>query len=143
MLGICQALFFVNRHKKKDNYSVCYHGWQWFSIPQDFAKYVLLNEKKIYRTFHHTLASDESFIQTVAMNLDFKDRIYKFDCREESVMRKIDWSRGSPYTFREEDFEEIIKSPYLFVRKIEEHIDKKIAKMIFDEIKFRNTRKEP
>ena len=77
------------------------------------------------------------------MNLDFKDRIYKFDCREESVMRKIDWSRGSPYTFREEDFEEIIKSPYLFVRKIEEHIDKKIAKMIFDEIKFRNTRKEP
>lgn len=35
-------------------------------------------------------------------------------------MRKIDWNRGSPYTFVEDDYEEVISSPYIFVRKVDE-----------------------
>ena len=134
ILGRIQGLLGINRHKKKGNYAKCYCGWNWFSIPLDFAKHVLENEKKIYSTFHHTLASDESFMQTVAKNSDYMDRVYKPDVHEESVMRLIDWKRGSPYTFRKTDFDEIMSSPYLFVRKIDENVDAEIADMIYQSV---------
>ena len=138
MLGCCQRLLLINRHKKKKNYQTCYHGWNWFSIPEDFAKYVLLQEERIHSTFHHTLASDESFMQTVAMNSTFKERIYKFDCLEESVMRRIDWQRGRPYTFTREDYNYIMDSPYLFARKFNEIVDEKIVDMIYEEVNRQN-----
>lgn len=137
-LGILQSLIGINRHKKKGNYGICYCGWNWFSIPQDFAEYILQNESKIYSTFHHTLASDESFMQTVAMNSIFKERIYKLDSREEGAMRRIDWQRGGPYTFRTEDYDYIMSSPYLYARKFEETIDSDIIDRIYQEVKNQN-----
>ncbi len=138
VLGRLQFLLLINRHKKTGNYNICYHGWQWFSIPKDFAEYVVSQEAHIYSTFHHTLASDESFLQTVAMNSDFKHRIFKFDCLEESVMRRIDWKRGRPYTFTSEDYHYIMNSPYLFARKFDESKDGKIIEMIFEEVSCQN-----
>ena len=32
-------------------------------------------------------------------------------------MREIDWQRGSPYTWREEDFDELVRSERWFARK--------------------------
>ena len=137
IFGRCQGLFLINRHRKKRNFKDCYHGWQWFSIPKDFAEYIIQQEERIYSTFHHTLASDESFMQTVAMNSDFKSRIYKFDCLEESVMRRIDWHRGRPYTFTSEDYNYIMNSPYLFARKFDESVDKKIIELVYKSIILR------
>ncbi len=138
VLGRCQALLFINRHRIKLNFKDCYHGWNWFSIPKDFAQYVLLQEERIYSTFHHTLASDESFMQTVAMNSAFKTRIFKFDCLEESIMRRIDWNRGRPYTFTREDYNYIMDSPYLFARKFNENIDEKIIDLVYEEVNRKN-----
>lgn len=138
LFGKIQAIVGINRNRKKNNYPISYCGWQWFSIPRDFAEYVLLNEKKIYSTFHHTLASDESFMQTVAMNSSFKERIYKMDCKEDGAMRRIDWERGRPYTFKREDYDYIMNSPYIFARKFDENIDSVIIDKIYNEIKDKN-----
>ena len=44
----------------------------------------------------------------------FKDRIAQ---TAEGNARKIDWQRGSPYTWQDKDFEELIGSDRLFARK--------------------------
>ena len=70
------------------------------------------------------------FVQTMAYNSPFKQNLF-IPCQsglksygEEYAclanMRKIDWNRGSPYTFVEDDYEEVISSPYIFVRKVDE-----------------------
>ena len=117
-MGRLQGIFFINRHKNRKNYQTCYHGWNWFSVPKDFAEYVITKEDMIYSTFHHTAASDESFMQTVAMNSIYRDRIYKFDCLEESAMRRIDWKRGKPWTFKLNDYHYIMDSPYFLLENL-------------------------
>ena len=50
-------------------------------------------------------------------------------------MRLVDWKRGSngsPYTYREEDYYELINSEALFARKFSEDVDKNIIKKIVD-----------
>ena len=52
-------------------------------------------------------------------------------------MRLVDWkrgSKGSPYTFREEDYDELINSGALFARKFSEDVDKNIIEKIVDYI---------
>ena len=47
--------------------------------------------------------------------------------------RKIDWSRGNPYVWQENDFEELVNSPCLWARKFSEdqiNLVKRIAKHI-------------
>ena len=34
-----------------------------------------------------------------------------------SAMRKIDWERGKPYTWRNKDYDELVQSDMLFARK--------------------------
>lgn len=50
-------------------------------------------------------------------------------------MRIVDWKRGSngsPYIFREEDYDELINSGVLFARKFSEDVDKDVIKKIVD-----------
>ena len=54
-------------------------------------------------------------------------------------MRYIDWKRGKPYTWgqKENDFDELMNSPYMFARKFDEtHME--IVEKIFEEISRRN-----
>ena len=37
--------------------------------------------------------------------------------------RLIDWNRGSPYTFRQADFQELMASDCMFARKFDETVD--------------------
>ena len=66
----------------------------------------------------------------------FFDHLYipKLDNGFQSIMRNIDWNRGMPYTWREEDFEELINSNYLFARKFDETVDSTIIELISDYI---------
>lgn len=97
-------------------------GSQWFSITDKFAEFLVNNEDKICRQLKHTFIPDEFFVQLAAVNSSFADNLYYggFDdsCRQN--MRYIDWQRGSPYTFEEADFDEIMNSGCLFVRKLSE-----------------------
>ena len=52
---------------------------------------------------------------------------YNYDSK-----RYIDWKRGNPYTFRKEDFNNLINSKALFARKFDLSVDKEIVDMIFN-----------
>ena len=61
---------------------------------------------------------DEVFIPTLIYNSPFKNSIYKSDSNEYmSCMREIDWNRGTPYVWRNDDFDYLINSDKLFARK--------------------------
>ena len=40
-----------------------------------------------------------------------------------SSLREIDWNRGSPYTWRDEDYRYLHNSPNLFARKFSSHYE--------------------
>ena len=51
-------------------------------------------------------------------NSKFKDNVYRdYETDNENAMRLIDWIRGEPYVFKEEDFELIKNSKMMFARK--------------------------
>lgn len=49
-------------------------------------------------------------------------------------IRHIDWKRGTPYIFREEDFYELKNTPALFARKYDINVDRNIVGRIYKEI---------
>ena len=127
---IFQTILGINRVKK----TKVARGSQWFSISDDFVRYLLDNEKQIKKRLRFTFIPDEFFVQLAAVNSRFADNLYcdRFDNSSEQNMRLIDWTRGHPYTFNEEDFDEIMNSGCMFVRKLTD--DNKLPDMIFERI---------
>lgn len=127
-LGI-QNILGVNRLKQ--DFQLKY-GAVWFSITDLLVKEILSKENWIKRTFANTLLVDELYLQTIVYNSKFKENLYlnNFDDSYLSIMRFIDWQRGSPYTWRNEDFKELIESPYLFARKFDADSDKVLVDRI-------------
>ena len=102
-------------------------GSNWFSITEKCAKYVLDHKDWILQNFRNTKCCDEVFLQTLVYNSVFKNRLY-FDEYEKrhSNLRFTDWKRGKPYVFRNDDFNNLISSHYMFARKFDEKVDKDI-----------------
>lgn len=84
ILGRIQAVVGVNRLRESKLYPI-YGGMEWFSITEDFVSYILGNESIIQKTFHHTLASEEVFIQTLAMHYSFRDRVYGYNGKDDFI----------------------------------------------------------
>lgn len=136
-LGI-QKIAGVNRLKHVDMQIV--GGSNWCSLPHDFAMYLLEHRDVIHRIFHHSVCSDELFVHTMAYNSEYKDRIYRLKISQRNDdsdpdmfaanQRYIDWNRGKPYIFGEDDFDELMKVEYCFARKLAEtdtnHLMRKI-----------------
>ncbi|WP_349087531.1 hypothetical protein [Anaerobutyricum soehngenii] len=102
-------------------------------MTDELVSYVLKNKKKIKKVFNYTMC-DEMFLQTIVYNSSFKDKLYDKDYDDSCLgnQRYIDWKRGTPYTFRNEDFEELINSNCLFARKFNEKIDCKIIDRLLE-----------
>ncbi|MBC5710563.1 hypothetical protein H8S75_21685 [Hungatella sp. L12] len=120
-------------HCKKNDLDICY-GSQWFSITDKFAQYILERRNYIKADFKYSNAPDELFMQTILKSSPFLKNLY----RETSNtfygnMRLIDFHRGNPYTYRSTDIEEIKRSDYLFVRKVDERIEPGILELIAKE----------
>lgn len=90
-------------------------GGEWVSVTHAFVQFMLEKEEVIRNYFLQGIAADEVYKQTICWNSPFRDSIWPG-----GHMRLIDWNRGKPYTWREEDLEEIIHSGALFVRKVSE-----------------------
>lgn len=112
-----------------------YNGWTWFSITDDFARYVLSKRTWIEKHFKYTIASDELVIQTLAFNEPkFRDKLYDVTDLCRGSQRFIDWQRGKPYTWGKsaDDFKQLINSPYMFARKFNEQTHSDIVNQIFN-----------
>lgn len=123
---VCQRILGVNRLKhcpKK-----IYKGSNWFSINDAMVQTVLAEEPFIRKYLYHSLASDELFLQTIAMNCSLKDTVAN------EYMRYIDWDRGAPYTFQSSDFEELMASGAMFARKFSDQVDARITERIVKEV---------
>lgn len=111
----------------------CKKGFQWVSITDDFCSYLLSQKRWIKKHFINTFCPDETYKHTILWNSPFKNNIYSLATPEEGCMRKIDWERGmmiAPYTWRANDFEELMLSDKLFARKFNSLVDSKIIDMI-------------
>lgn len=124
----------INRVKKiKKEFR---YGSNWFSITHNLANYVLENEDFIKKTFKYTSCCDEIFLQTIVYNSKYFDNLYlKQDNSYKANQRYIDWTRGEPYTFKINDYDELIKSDMLFARKFSTKIDKEIVDKIYDYVR--------
>lgn len=135
MLNKIQKICKVNRIKNYD--MVWQKGPNWFSITHDLAEYVVKKEKWIKKVFFFSISGDEMFLQTIVKNSKYKDNLFMDGLTDEKLspcMRKIDWTRGKPYIWREKDFDELIESPYLFARKFDINVDKAIIEKIETEV---------
>lgn len=125
-----QKLTGVDKSYNPNNWDLV-DGWTWFSITNSFAKYVVEHEELIKKMFYNAKAPDEMFLQTLAFNSEFKDKIHDPHNLTNGSMRYIDWKRGTPYVFRKDDFNSLIESSSLFARKFDERIDSGIIDMIY------------
>ncbi|MFR5273304.1 beta-1,6-N-acetylglucosaminyltransferase [Intestinibacter bartlettii] len=102
-------------------------GDNWFSITNKCAKYICENEGKIKKMFKYATCPDEHFIHTILYNSRFKEKLSYDTC-----LREIDWNRGTPYTYKIDDYKLLISSQNLFARKFDYKIDKNIIDMIYN-----------
>lgn len=113
-------------------------GSQWVSISSDFAKYLVEKEEFILKRFRNVICPDEIFLQTLLYNSGFKDTIRDYEGKSDETIRKIDWLRGTPYTWEEKDFQELIESPSLFARKFSSSTDKAIIDLVKNHVLNQN-----
>ena len=111
------------KRTRKSKIEYC-KGSNWFSISQKLAEYILMNEKWIKKHFFKSFCIDELFLQTLVRNSKYKNRVTNKN------LRLIDWERGTPYTFTQEDYDMIISSGMMVARKFNEKKDMKIVNQI-------------
>lgn len=125
VLTLIQRFLHVNRLKRCD--FQIRKGPNWFSISDNFVRYVLEHEDWIQEHFSHSVCADELFLQTLAFNSPFRAYLYDESGQTGSManLRYVDWERGtenSPYTFQEEDRDMLLGLPHLFARKFDRDI---------------------
>ena len=125
-----QKIIGVSRNKKSN--IIFATGANWFSITEKFAEYVISKEKWVNDTFKFTRSGDEIFLQTILYNSDFINNVYNSDFDDNYIgcMRYIDWNRGNPYVFQIDDYAELVDSEFMFARKFDEKVDKKIIERL-------------
>ena len=68
-----QRVLLIKRNKNKKYYK----GSNWFSISNNFARYVISKEKEIEKEYKYTFCADEIFLQTLIKNSEYAKNIYK------------------------------------------------------------------
>ena len=117
-----QRLFGVDRTKKYPGV-VFQKGTNWFDITDGLARYVLSQKDEIREMYRSTCCADEVFLQTAVINSPFAGTLTPcaFDDDFRACCRYIDWKRGNPYTFGNDDFDELAETgpDFLFARKFD------------------------
>jgi hypothetical protein len=93
-------------------------GANWFSITDKCARYIVENECFVNNRFKNTMCCDEIFLQTIIWNnQELRKKIYNSKNELVGCMREIDWVRGTPYIWRDEDFDDLMNAKGLYARK--------------------------
>lgn len=119
---------------------------QWFSITDEFARYVIGQEAWLEKVFRHTSTPDEVFMPTLLWNSPFRDRLFDptihlererpYDPEHPGNLRLTDWTRGEsvrhPWVFRSEDWELLMTAPCFWARKFDERVDAEIIDRLYN-----------
>lgn len=124
-----QKVIGVHRY---DGSFVLQKGCNWVTITHDCVLYILSQKDFIKRVFKFSYIPDEMFIQTAIANSKYMSRVWKKSYTDDMTdcLRYIDWDRGLPYTFTNEEYGELIQSRCLFARKFSLNIDRTIVERI-------------
>lgn len=106
-------------------------GPNWCSVTEQFVEVLIQKERWVIETFAKAKNSDEYYKQTIALNEEFVSTLFDMQNEYRGCQRLIDWNRGKPYCWVLSDLEEIVKSDYLFCRKIE---DGQLAEALYNKI---------
>lgn len=71
-----KKILHVDVWNRKNSHVTLEYGSQWFSITDEFARYVLSKKDWIQSSFEHSYLCDELFLQTLAYNSHFYEKIY-------------------------------------------------------------------
>jgi hypothetical protein len=114
------------------------YGIAYFDITEEFVEAVLKNEKWIKKKFHAMVCCDELFLQSLINYLGLRAKCSrKNEGNHLQVNRYMDFHRGtgsSPYTFRKENFKELMETQAFFARKFDIDIDREIIDLIYKEV---------
>lgn len=91
-----------------------YKGSMWWSLTRSAAKLILSRRDEIRHLFGHALVADELFAQTILMDSEFASKIHP-----RGDLRAIDWIRGMPHVWTEEEINELLGSGAMFGRKFD------------------------
>ena len=114
-------------------------GSQWFSITHGLALHVLNNEQWVEKYFKYCGCGDEMFLQMLVRDTEFEKNLYEGKEKRLSNSRYIDWKRGNPYTFKEQDFDELMNSGCMFARKFDIVNNPQICHKIYNHLKSEET----
>ena len=113
-------------------------GEQWFSITSEFARHILRKADQLIPYFEDCYCADECFVATIIKNSpEYKKRLSGI------FTRKIDFSRGDPYIWKNTDFDYgvLTQTNSLFARKFSTaHFD--IVERLIQEIEHRRRQKK-
>lgn len=118
----------IIRYKRNHRIEI-HKGTNWISITNEFCRYLIENEDFVMQEFKYTRCCDEMFVQSLLYQSQFYKNIYDKENENHSCLRKIDWTRGGPYTWTINDYDEIIHSDAFFARKFSSR-DMDIVNMI-------------
>lgn len=120
---------FVDRTRKYPPDLRFQKGSQWFSVTHEMVRAVLEREELIHKVFWSTFAPDELVMQTIAISTPLIRTL-----APEGNAQYIDWERGNPYTFRSEDYEELIHTApyYLFARKFDYNATPELVDRLYE-----------
>jgi len=132
-----QKILGINRIKGREN--TFGFGCNWFSISHGFATFLVDHQNEIFSRFDSSYCADEIFVQTMLKESPYLENRYEYEEDPHldymSCLRYIDWKRGNPYVFCNEDFEDLVNSPYLFARKFDLNVDAQIVFRIYNHLK--------
>ncbi|MEE6653777.1 beta-1,6-N-acetylglucosaminyltransferase [Limosilactobacillus fermentum] len=117
--------FKVNRLKDNTGFHV-HKGPNWFSIKGKYSLELLNSDLSM---FEHSCFPDEEYVQSILGRFDTGD--YSEDDNAQAA-RYIDWHRGEPYVFTEEDVPELkqlVNTNYAFARKVK---DSKTIELVYN-----------
>lgn len=134
-LLLVQIVFRIDRLRKIKNLKI-EKGGNWVSITNDLVETILEKKTDIIKLFKFSNCGDELFVQMIAYNYGFIDKLYSVNGRT-SNLRLIDWSMGgkNPRPFGIDDLNELCNTNAIFARKFSEKFDKDIIEIIYKKIK--------
>lgn len=137
---ITQSILGINRIPSNMEIGL---GSQWFDITEDFARYIIRNKSLIKEIFSKGFCVDEMFIQTLYLNSSFNsyDGRYTYSGEDTwvanqymNISRAIDWKRGQPYTYQDDDFDDLMSSGCNFARKFDMETNPALFYRIVNEV---------